>query len=374
MDKNLQAFFELVRAGLWEKEARLSQFGDVDYEEIMRLAEEQSVIGLVTAGLEHVVDVKVPQEWLLQFIGSTLQLEQQNKDMNMFVAELTEKLRKAGVYAVLVKGQGVAQCYEKPLWRASGDVDLFLSDDNFEMARDFLTPLASEVETENKYERHLAMTIDSWVVELHGSLRCGLSARIDRVLDNIKRNTFNEGNVRSWMNGKTQVFLPIVENDGLYVFTHILSHFYKGGVGLRQVCDWCRLLWAYRESVNRGLLESRIKQAGLTNEWRTFGAFAVEYLGMPTDAMPLYSSNVQRSKKFKKKADKICSFIMEVGNFGHNRDTSYYSKYPFLLRKVVSLWHRIEDLGRHALIFPLDSFKFFPNMMLIGLSEAVRGK
>ena len=49
-----------MRAGLWEKEARLSQFGEVDYEEIMGLAEEQSVDGLVTAGLEHVTDVKVP--------------------------------------------------------------------------------------------------------------------------------------------------------------------------------------------------------------------------------------------------------------------------------------------------------------------------
>ena len=29
-----QAFFALVRGGLWEKEVRLSQFGEVDYEEI----------------------------------------------------------------------------------------------------------------------------------------------------------------------------------------------------------------------------------------------------------------------------------------------------------------------------------------------------
>ena len=44
-----QVFLALVRGGLWEKEVRLSQFGDVDYEEVMSLAEEQSVVGLVTA-------------------------------------------------------------------------------------------------------------------------------------------------------------------------------------------------------------------------------------------------------------------------------------------------------------------------------------
>ena len=76
-DNNIQAFFEIIRAGLWEKEASLSQFDNIDYAGILKLAEEQSVVGLVTAGLERVSDVKVPKEVLLQFIGSTLQIEQQ---------------------------------------------------------------------------------------------------------------------------------------------------------------------------------------------------------------------------------------------------------------------------------------------------------
>jgi hypothetical protein len=88
---NIGAFFALVRAGLWEKEARLLSFGEVDYEEVVCLAEEQSVVGLVTAGLEHVVDEKAPQEYLLQFIGQSLQLEQDNVAMNNFIEELIEK-------------------------------------------------------------------------------------------------------------------------------------------------------------------------------------------------------------------------------------------------------------------------------------------
>lgn len=59
---NIQTFFELLRAGLWEKDARLSQYKNIDYSAVMRLAEVQSVVGLVAAGLEHVMDVKVPQQ------------------------------------------------------------------------------------------------------------------------------------------------------------------------------------------------------------------------------------------------------------------------------------------------------------------------
>ena len=92
---NIQcAFIELVKAGLWGVEARLIPYGEVDYTELMRLAEEQSVVGLVTAGLEHVVDVKGPQEILLQFIGQTLQLEQRNLAMNRFIAKLIQNLQQ----------------------------------------------------------------------------------------------------------------------------------------------------------------------------------------------------------------------------------------------------------------------------------------
>ena len=67
-----EAYFALVRGGLWAREVQLTQFGKVDYVELMRFAEEQSAVGLVTSGLNNVHDVKVPQAVLLQFIGSTL--------------------------------------------------------------------------------------------------------------------------------------------------------------------------------------------------------------------------------------------------------------------------------------------------------------
>ena len=323
LDNNLQAFFAVVRAGLWaDAESTDSRnFGfveSVDWVDIYRLAEEQSVIGVVLAGIERLrnddTNLSVPQKLLLQWIGEVQMLEQQNKAMNKFIAGLIERLRKADIYSLLVKGQGIALCYERPLWRACGDVDLLLSEDNYNKAITYLTPLCSNKEREYHYNKHQGFTIDSWVVELHGSLRGALSSRIDKVLDKIKDEIIYEGHVRTWINGKTQVFLPSVNSNVIYVFSHVLTHFYKGGLGLRQVCDLCRLLWNYRTDLDLQLLESRIRRMGLLSEWKTFSAFAVDYLGMPTEAMPFYSTD----KKWKKKADRICSFILEVGNMGHN--------------------------------------------------------
>ena len=376
-------FLELVKVGLWgETCANIDTGQNLNkseaWEELYRLAKEQSVQGLVLQGIDwfNVQGSKfnIPQALLLQWIGEVQMIERRNKAMNQFIAHLLEKLQKDDVYAILVKGQGVAQCYEKPLWRSSGDVDLFLSNSNYEKAKSLLMPMASHVDEEGISEKHLGMTIDGFVVELHGTLHSGLSSKVDGVLDEVKNDTFNKGNVRSWDNNGVQVSLLNAENDVFYVFTHFLQHFYKEGVGLRQICDWCRLLYTYRDSLNCELLEILVRRAGLMSEWKAFGALAVEYLGFPKDSIPLLNVNDDLDANFKKKADRIMEFVLKSGNMGHNRDMSHFSKYPYLIRKCVSMGRRIGDLINHARIFPLDSLRFFPRIMFNGVRSAMRGE
>lgn len=369
LNDNQRAFFELLRAGLWEKDARLSQYKNIDFSAIQKLAEEQSVVGLITAGLEKVSDIKIPKDVILQFVGSTLQIEQQNKAMNAFIADLIEKLRKEDIYTLLVKGQGIAQCYETPLWRSSGDVDLLLSDSNYEKAKKVLIPLASSVETEYTHFKHQGMTINGWEVELHGTQHSRLSKRVDDGIDTTQREVLYGGKVRSWMNGRTQVFLPAPDEDVIFVFTHILHHFFFEGIGLRQICDWCRLLWTYKDTLNHGLLESRIQKMGIMTEWKAFAAFAVKWLGMPVEAMPFYSDDI----RWDSKADGICSFVLEVGNFGHKQRRDY-SGMSYLKRKFISIWGRLSDMLRHFQLFPKDSIVFFGGVIRSGLHAAVRGE
>lgn len=381
LDLNHQAFFALVKAGLWEDIRNneegvsvdglpLTSSAPIDWQEVTRLAEEQSVLGLVAAGLEKSSDIKAPKENVLQFVGQALQLEQRNQSMNEFVAWLIKKLRDEDVYAILVKGQGIAQCYEKPLWRASGDIDLLLSDTNYEKAKIVLLPIALSSEKEYTAFKHLGMTMQGGVVvELHGTMHSRLSRRVDRVIDEAQKDIFYGGNVRSWNNGNTTVFLPSPDNDVIIIFTHILRHFFFEGIGLRQICDWCRLLWIYRSEINEKLLEQRLRKAGLMSEWRAFAAFAIDILGMPVEAMPLYSADA----KWSRKASRICADVLKVGNFGYKQRRDY-SGMSYLWRKFVSFWGRLSDMLRHFAIFPKDSVVFFGGVLRSGLHAAIRGE
>lgn len=363
-------FLSLLRSGLWEQPARLSGKEDAVSDGVLRLAEEQTVVGLVAAGLEYVKGTKVSKQQALPYVKQIYAIESRNADMNRFVAELFSKLRDAGIFAVLVKGQGIAQCYERPRWRSAGDVDLLLDAENYEKAKSLLTADASRVEKERNFDKHLGMTIDSWSVELHGSMRSYQLGRVNACIDEVQDDIFRQGRTRIWKNGETEVALPAVDEDVILVFTHILQHFFSVGIGLRQICDLCRLLWTYRDEIDRDLLGKRLDAVRLRSEWEVLASLAVNYLGMPAEAMPLY----RKTSALDRKATRLMNHILRTGNFGHNRDSGYMRTNPYLVRKLISFGKNTRGAFFRLMIFPLDTVSFYVRDIVYSLKAVGRGE
>ena len=348
-------FFALVKAGLWENEVRLSEYGKPDFQGIYELAKEQAVTGLVAAGLEHITDIQIDEDVSTPFLRVVMMEEGRNSGINRFITKLFGYLGDNGVEAVLIKGQGVARCYERPLWRTVGDVDLFLDEDNYQKAKAVLIPTAKEVDPEDEAKKHLGMTLGSYLVELHGAMHTDVSARIDAVVDEVQRDIFENRGVRYWDNGGISIPLPSPDNDVIIVFTHFIGHFYVGGIGLRQICDWCRLLWTYKDKINRDLLGKRLNDMELMPEWKAFATFAVEFLGMPAEAMPFYVESAKNNRR----AQRIRTLILHTGNFGHNRDESYRWRHSRLVGNIITFFHRFGEFVRLATVFPSNAHKFF---------------
>lgn len=95
------------------------------------------------------------------------------------------------------------------------------------------------------------------------------------------------------------------------------------------------------------------------SEWKAFYNLASRYLGMPD----LDGSLMACDSQFDKKADRIMEFVMETGNFGHNRHNAY--------GKLISLWQKTKDFVRHAQVFPLDSIKFYFHFVWDGIKVAM---
>ena len=349
-----KTFLALVKAGLWEDVKVFSSWDMgkqnkqnellpiINYDEILCMAEKQSVIGFVTVGLEVLMAECLPLTEKLEFVVRCQLTERRNVAMNRFTEMLVKKLQVVGINALLVKGQGLAQCHTRPLWRSSGDIDFFFSKEDFINAVELLTPLAASIVQDARYTKSYGLMIDGWFVELHGTLRNSLSSRVDRLIDKVQKDTFDSHKFRIWKNGKTDVFLPGVNNDLFFVFTHFVRHFYKEGCVVKQLCDWCRLLWIYRDEIDVWLLETRLRKAGLMGEWRAFAAVAVDYLGMPADAMPLNDSD----ECWHKKGGRILDFILKDRKPNKVKDTLDLAKiFPWnTLRFLPAIFFNVNGL------------------------------
>ena len=98
-----------------------------------------------------------------------------------------------------------------------------------------------------------------------------------------------------------------------------------------------------------------------------FAILVVDYLGMPGEYMPLYDG----SNKWKKKAGRVLAFVLETGNFGHNRDMSYRKEESAISRKWKTFYHITSDTFKQFVIFPMDSIRVWLLMMRIGLISLV---
>ena len=365
------SFFALLKIGLWQFPAELSNdkyVPSIEWDILTRLAEEQAVVGLVAAGQEKMGPDEVPKTVRRGFVKRVLALESKNLQMNEVVSDIMTTFSKAGITACLVKGQGIAQCYERPLWRSAGDIDLMVSFADYEKAKDVLEQWSGQVGKEGA-GKHFEVHPEPYEVEVHGSFYTGLSPSLDARLDVLKEEAFAKRAFCPWSVDE-RVLLLSPDYDVIYVFSHILHHFFLGGIGLRQICDWTRLLWTYRDEIDHSFLEQRLNYLGLLSEWKAFGAFAVNYLGMPASAMPFYDER----HPYRKKTRLLLNFIMEVGNFGHNRDYSFYQKYPYLIRKAKALSRKGGDFVRHARIFPRDSIVFLLHFLKRGTRAVVEGR
>ena len=346
-------FLSLVRSGLWGGEPAypVTSDGDFvpDWKVISKLAEAQTVVGLVGEGMGRLPQKTATEEWnLLQealqpMIVQAYRTERRNAEMDAFLAKLMTKLREEGITALVVKGQAVGHLYANPSVRQAGDIDLFLDEQNYQKAKDFLSKKATKTESEGEDSLHLGMQLGRWTVELHGTLHAGL---INAVQDRLQAELFQNGDFRRWECAGVEVLSPSPLFDAEYILLHCLQHLYYEGIGLRQFCDWAVHLDRFGLEIDRGALLKDLEDLGILEEWKGCAAFVVSFLGVPAEKVPLYDP------KYGKRGARLCRVVLDGGNFGVNFITPGKTERKLLLRKLTSFGEVSRQHARLFRIFP----------------------
>ena len=362
-------FFALLRAGLWnEVPARDCFTSGTDWEALYRLAAAQTVVPLVTDGINRLPRELLPAEpeRLDPFIGSLVSTAKRNHRLDAFIPKLFTEL--GDIPAVLVKGQSLAVDYPDPERRQPGDIDLLVHPSSYEAAKAALLPKATGVEEEAAGILHQPLLFHSIEVEIHGSISTLLSRKLDRKLAALLEEQFDGRPHPEVALGEARVPVPEAGFNAVYIFVHFLKHYWSGGVGLRQVIDWIIFVSVHKRDIHPVLLEIQLKDLGLLGLWKVFTGFAQEYLGCPMEKLPLATAPDPR------KNDRIWRYIRRRGNFGKNVDRTR-GKESWLVRKVHSFWRLVlADRLRHFPVFPKESLRFFIGSFGYGLQRLAKGE
>lgn len=359
-------FFNILKSALWGSDNRLdaSSLSRDDVMAALRIAKSQTVLGMVanevmqTSSLSCLLN-EADKAGLKRFVMSNLTTGQM---LNNALINIVLELRKHGIDPVLLKGQGVAKYYPMPELRQCGDIDVYVGQDNFAKACEVIGEMSSPEDHQGDIPslKHFHTRIGHAFIEIHRYTDVYWPKRYDRVYQKISDAGMHSDLVPLDFAG-VPVMSPSVDFNVFFIFNHFWHHFIADGVGLRQLCDWVRLMHANHGKINLDYLSDVLGKMRLMQEWQVFGYIAVNTLGLPADEMPFYEP------KYKKTAEKVLELIMLEGNFGKENMKGYKRPKGYVAGKWYSFKRRFGRNLRVLSIFPMESLRHITKVFICGI-------
>ena len=309
-DKVAKAFFTLLRAGLWNKSIDSIDcfpLSKADWDTLFRISVQQTVEGIVFDGIQMLSsDLLPPREMHIKWLVRVEKIEQRNRWMNDILAEQVAFFSKESIQPILLKGQGLAICYENPGRRVCGDIDwYFQTTDEFYKADRLLAKYGIVTEATAGYSsfylwRDCEIDHHQKLFDIHNPFLSGY-------LQHLQQHEKNLSVIISIQ--KEEVVLPSPLLHMLQVNAHILKHLLSFGIGIRQLCDAARLYKTYHNEVEGTVLKTVYTKLKIIKWIELLHEVLVKYIGLPKENLPF---PLERNQS----ADWMMEEIWKSGNFG----------------------------------------------------------
>ena len=278
MDVKKDMFLPALKAALknekvsWSEELELQ-----DWIELFRIATTHQVLPLI---YEAVYDCSAARNMEPQVFMSAKQqtirsVMLQTMKTNEFLG-LFQHLQKAGVQALVVKGIVCRNLYPNPDYRMSGDEDVLIPEEEFELCHQAMLdygmqPADPTQDIQSEHEVPYGKPGSPIYIELHKCLFPPESTAygdLNRFFKNV-----HDRAIKLSVDGKQVVTMGYTDHL-FYLICHAFKHFLHSGFGIRQVCDivlfanaygkeidWIRILQQCRE-IHADLFTAALFQIG----------------------------------------------------------------------------------------------------------------
>lgn len=283
---------------------------NIDREKIAQKAIEQNILPLVYFNL-------FGEDTDNKYYSLVMQALAVNERKMFFLSKLSKELTASEIEHCVLKGSSLASLYPMPELRISGDVDILIKPEDEKRVMKFMEErnfIVSE-RTENA-QNFTANHPKAGLFEIHVKL---FDSEFDKY---VLKGQFKVREPFDKMINPDGTEISILgKTDGLYfAASHMIKHFVKDGLGLRQISDWLLYVKKYKNEVNMDEFDSVIKKLSFDKFINAIYTIGNKYFKMDF-------------KCEEENPDNILSDMDEGGSFGHNDidRTKYKSK---LLNKL----------------------------------------
>lgn len=346
-------FFQLLRIGLWGKESLIldAPLTERDWLQLRSYAMNHTVEGLIYDSFTHLKEDQLPPLSLrIKWTVRVDQIERHNTKMNEVIASQYTAFTNQGLKPILQKGQGVAECYDIPKHRMSGDIDWYFENKGYENARTIIKEKKLNVRDTAGFS--LDYDWNGIHIEHH--------KKLFDIGNPFKYNYLQKLQLKyrhrqqELLINEVPIKLLAIELQVFQVNAHILKHLIFFGIGLRQICDSARLYHTVASQIDTEELKKIYKDTGILKWTHLLHIILVKYLGLEKEKIPFPYPE-------KWNADWMMDEIWQSGNFGYHDKRYEDGKVTAVSLQpdgAYRLWACFKMYFRYA---PLEAF-FYPVM------------
>lgn len=322
-----------------------------ELEELRLLSQEQGVGGICFSGIQKVITA-LGQEGqslmdtmaYLKWLGMTAKRAQLNEQQIQTTERMAEEWGKEGIKMVLMKGQANGLNYPNPMHREKGDVDVFLiRDGRCAYAEGNEAARKMGMHVDDSWYKHSVISANGESVENHQYFVHTRDGKRGKNLDKTLRELVFVDKYETYPD--SEILLPPVMFNALFLTYHALAHFVSEGMHLKQIVDWVMFLKKYGNDIDWVALRKMCEEFNLRVFLECTNLIASKYFRL-TNVTSLFAEYADLSERIMTSIfnDKDFVFGSGEGNW-HNRwhlITNLF-KYRWKYEEVyeTSIWKQI---------------------------------
>lgn len=261
-----------------------------EWDEVLEMASAQGVLPILIQWLNEAAQTSttMEKEQLLQWIGLTIQNEQNYKIRLYVMRELAFLFGKENIDVMFLKGASLAQLYPNPECRVFSDVDYYL----YGQSERGIKLLAEHgILNSDYYHHHTQASFNGVLIENHYDFVERINHKCDIVLDDaLKELAAEEGHsVKADFLGEevNNAYLMTPTMNAIFLMRHMSAHFVSETVPMRMLYDWALFMKKYACEVDWKYVIRLYEKSGMMKFVGIIIAVLKEHLGFECAACPV---------------------------------------------------------------------------------------